>query len=654
MRRPSLGARFTLSIGLVILAASALVFAGVYRLQEEQALAQLDTQAKALLSQMVVLRQWVADYGGVWTTQAGDYWWTERAGYYQKTPAMVTKELSSRSDALGYYRFHITSLKLKNPENAPNDFEREALHGFEVNPVPVGDVEPVGNARMYRYMIPLRTSAACLQCHGEQGYQVGDVRGGLSVLVPMAAMEETLAQNRLALALAAGALVAIVMAILYLLIARLIVRPIHQLRVVTVAVGQGNYDVSCAIRTGDELQVLGEAVNQMVHGLKRSHAELHQKIERRNRELASFSNITLMTSQSAALDDVLRGALDETVAVMHVDGGAIHLWDDDRSALTLAATNGLPSKMARLWERHTPVAELAEQPRLIADVPTDSRAVDRVLQENGYRALASIPLKSKNRVLGVMHLLARAARQFTDEDSALLACIGNQIGMAVENTRYTERVEQMAIIEERSRLAREIHDSLAQALGYLNLKTEMLEGTIARGELDGAAREIADVRRVVRDACYDVRESIDGLRTRLSDGAGLFPATAAYLHEFGQRSGLLTEYSVADGEVRLPPVVETEVLRIIQEALANVRKHAQASRVRVAIETVEGASRIVVADDGRGFDLNALDQAQHFGLRIMRERAESLGGTFHVESAPARGTIVTVQVPVTHAKGAQE
>jgi signal transduction histidine kinase len=96
------------------------------------------------------------------------------------------------------------------------------------------------------------------------------------------------------------------------------------------------------------------------------------------------------------------------------------------------------------------------------------------------------------------------------------------------------------------------------------------------------------------------------------------------------------------------------VLRIIQEALANVRKHAQASRVRVAIETVEGASRIVVADDGRGFDLNALDQAQHFGLRIMRERAESLGGTFHVESAPARGTIVTVQVPVTHAKGAQE
>ncbi|MBI5652272.1 MAG: DUF3365 domain-containing protein [Chloroflexi bacterium] len=166
--RLNLGARFTLSIGLVILAASAFVFASVYRLQEEQTLAHLDTQARALLTQMVVLRQWVAEYGGVWTMQPGDSFAEISNGYYLKTPAMVTKELSKRSDALGYYRFHITSLNLKNPDNAPTEAEREALIRFENHPSPLSELETVDGAQMYRYMIPLETAQSCLRCHGDQ------------------------------------------------------------------------------------------------------------------------------------------------------------------------------------------------------------------------------------------------------------------------------------------------------------------------------------------------------------------------------------------------------------------------------------------------------------------------------------------------------
>jgi signal transduction histidine kinase len=110
---------------------------------------------------------------------------------------------------------------------------------------------------------------------------------------------------------------------------------------------------------------------------------------------------------------------------------------------------------------------------------------------------------------------------------------------------------------------------------------------------------------------------------------------------------LVAEYVVADGEIHLSPLAETEVLRIIQEALMNVRKHAQASRVRVMIKSEGGAAHIEIADDGRGFDLNTLPPAQHFGLRIMRERAERLGGTFQVESAPGQGTRVTVRLAPT-------
>jgi len=640
--RLNLGARFTLSIGLVILAASALVFASVYRLQEEQTLAHLDTQARALLTQMVVLRQWVAEYGGVWTAAPGDSYAESRDGYFLKTPAMVTKELSKRSDALGYYRFHITSLNLKNPDNAPTTAEREALIRFENHPAPLSELESVDGAQMYRYMIPLETAQSCLRCHADQGYKVGDVRGGLSVLVPTADTEKTLAANRNALILAAIALVASVMIILYWLIARVIVRPIHQLRAVAVAVGRGDYDAACAIRTGDELQTLGDSLNEMVRGLKQSHEQLHQKIAQRNRELATISNIALTISQSAGLDDVLRGALDETVAVMQVEGGVIQLLDDTEPSL--AVTSGISSKLATAL--HGENIEIPAQPFFVADLQNDTRSSSRVIFESGCRAWAGAPLKSKNRALGALHLFARAPRHFTSDDIALLECIGNQIGVAVENARNAQRVEQMAIVEERNRLAREIHDSLAQALGYLNLKTEMVEGAIERGEIESARTEVADVRRVVRDACYDVRESIDGLRTRWSDGSGLIPAVAAYVHEFGQRAGLLTEYVVADGDVRLAPVVQAEVYRIIQEALTNVRKHARASRVRVAIKSSEGAMRIEIVDDGRGFDQDSISEQQHFGLRIMRERAESLGGTFQIESAAGKGAHIIVQVPL--------
>lgn len=643
--RTSLGARFTLGIGLVILLTSALVFACIYRLQEDQAVAQLDIQARSLLTQMVVLRQWVADYGGVWTLHPGDYWWVERNGFYQKTPAMVTKELSKRSDNLGYYRFHITSLKLKNPENAPDDFERQALQAFESNPVPVAMVETTASGlRIYRYMIPLQTTEACLQCHGDQGYKVGDIRGGLSVLVPMAAVEDGLARNRQMLALASGALVAIVMFILYVLISKVIVRPVRQLHAVAVAISRGNFDITCDIRTGDELQTLGEAVNDMVQRLKQSHQDLCRQIEQRKRELATIANIALIISQDTDLEDMLRDILEETIAVTGVDGGSLHLLDEQSGSPILTTTSHLSSKLVAAL--HCEELPVAEQPYFVADAGANSSTQVHPFLSAGYRAWAGVPLRSKNRVLGILHLFSQMPHTFTLEDMALLQCIGNQIAVAIENVRNAQRVEQMAILEERNRLACEIHDGLAQALGYLNVKTDMIEGMLRRGEWADAQAELADVRRVIRDACYDVRESIDGLRTRLSDRSGLIPAAAAYLHEFGQRSGLLTEYAVSDGDMRLAPVVEAEAFRIIQEALTNIRKHAKARRVRLAIRTVEDMAHIEIEDDGRGFDPNSLPASRHFGLRIMRERAEHLGGTFHIESSPGKGTRLTVKVPM--------
>ena len=652
--RLSLGARFTLNIGLVVILTTLLVFVNIYRLQERQALEYLETQAEALLTEMVVLREWVAGYGGVWTTRPGEIYLDERDGFYRKTPAMVTKELSHLSDSKGFYHFHITSLRLKNPDNAPDSFEHAALLAFERDPAPVSRIEEVDGQRVYRYMIPLWAEPACLQCHAVQGYQVGDIRGGLSVFLPTAEVDAALAQSRASLVGASLVLVVGVMAVLYLLTRRLVIGPLGQLQAMAVAIGQGDYSARCNLHTGDELEMLGQTFNEMAARLKSSRDALQSRVEQRTQELAALSDVALTISRAGALEDVLAEALETVVQVTRAHGGAVHL-TEEQGELRLAAYRGLEASVTACLESSKPDAGFIGQvvrtgePTHIPDLA--SQAWEQAYPGHtcsvlaaDYRSLVAVPLRSRDRTLGALTLLHQVPEGFSSETVQFLICIGHQLGVAVENARFHERTEQLAILEERHRIARELHDSLAQTLGWLNLKTEMLADSLEHGKTARAKTEIEAIRRVVRDACYDVRESIDGLRTRPADG--LVATAAAWVSEFGRRSGLLTEFRAADGEVRLPPVVETEALRILQEALTNVRKHAQAQRVRVSLQVSRESAELIIEDDGRGFVYNFNQDHDHFGLRIMRERAERLGGHLRIKTAPGRGTQVTVHLPL--------
>jgi two-component system nitrate/nitrite sensor histidine kinase NarX len=255
-----------------------------------------------------------------------------------------------------------------------------------------------------------------------------------------------------------------------------------------------------------------------------------------------------------------------------------------------------------------------------------------------------VPLNSRSRTLGIITLFSAEPASFSPEIMQLLACIGHQLGVAVENARYHQSVEQIAILEERTRISRELHDSLAQTLGWLSIKTEILEEDLHLGEIEKSAADMKAIRRVVRDACYDVRESIDGLRSRPT--GDLTVTAAAWISEFRQRSGLITDFRAMDGGMRLSPIIETELLRILQEALTNVRKHAQAKRVQIDLHIKGSCAELVIEDDGRGFEYMADQDAGHFGLRIMRERAERLGGSFQIDTTREEGTHITVLLPL--------
>jgi signal transduction histidine kinase len=214
------------------------------------------------------------------------------------------------------------------------------------------------------------------------------------------------------------------------------------------------------------------------------------------------------------------------------------------------------------------------------------------------------------------------------------------------NLNIRRRIEREAIIEERRRIAREIHDGVAQSLGYLNLKTKTASDLVSENNTVRALTEMNEIRKVVQDTYEDIRESIDQLSTEIRN-LPMIPTMANYIQEFGNNNGIKVEFSYPRPFPELSPVAELQLLRITQETLTNVRRHAQASETEIRLENSGDSVELIVKDDGQGFTLSDLEESPpgYHGLNIIKERAESLGGYVNISTAPGEGTAIMVSLP---------
>jgi len=215
------------------------------------------------------------------------------------------------------------------------------------------------------------------------------------------------------------------------------------------------------------------------------------------------------------------------------------------------------------------------------------------------------------------------------------------------NLNIRRRIEREAIIEERRRIAREIHDGVAQSLSYLNLKTKSVSDLLTSKDNVQALTELNEIREVVKDTYEDIRESIDQLSTEIKS-VSILAALGNYVREFSSNNGIPVQFEISKPFARLSPVAELQLLRIAQEALTNVRRHAMASNVDVKLRNTADAVEMIVKDDGKGFNLEELEEYPpgYHGLAIIKERAEGLGGNVIIATAPGEGTEIKVQLPV--------
>jgi len=215
------------------------------------------------------------------------------------------------------------------------------------------------------------------------------------------------------------------------------------------------------------------------------------------------------------------------------------------------------------------------------------------------------------------------------------------------NLNIRRRIERDAIIEERRRIAREIHDGVAQSLSYLNLKTKSASDLLTSKDTVQALTEINDIRQVVQDTYENIRESIDQLSTEIRS-VSILAALGNYVREFSSNNGIPVKFEISRPFARLSPVAELQLLRIAQEALTNVRRHAMASGVELTLRNTVDTVEMIIKDNGKGFNLEELEEYPpgYHGLTIIKERAEGLGGNLYITTAPGQGTEIKVHLPV--------
>jgi len=261
---------------------------------------------------------------------------------------------------------------------------------------------------------------------------------------------------------------------------------------------------------------------------------------------------------------------------------------------------------------------------------------------HGLAHHATIPLSFQGKPLGIMNITAPKMRRLTAEELRLLGTIGLQVGVAIERARLAEESAMLARADERTRLAREIHDTLAQGLTALALQIETALRNVGR-DPDRVRERLEKALATARSNLDEARRSVENLRAGALAGKPLVQALAALAREFTSESGIRVEFE-SNGACELSLPVEAELYRISEQALANVRQHANARTVRMTIACTRRYATLTIADDGAGFDVRRVAAGRH-GIEGMRERARIAGGTLRITSRRRKGSTVVARVP---------
>ena len=386
-----------------------------------------------------------------------------------------------------------------------------------------------------------------------------------------------------------------------------------------------------------------------------SSAEKAGDLERLNHELSVLNGIARELNRSVNLDQALRFTLSQVAELLGLRTGWIWLIQDSSPEPYLAAAQNLPPALANEPRRmdgsgYCYCLDTYKKGDLggaaNVNVLTCSRLDGLVDGTDGLRYHASIPLYAGEKKLGVMNVASPGWRGLDPDDLQLLNTVGDLLSIAVERARLFEKSARLGAVEERNRLAREIHDTLAQNLTATGLQIESAEALLETGsDPEKIRKALARALSLTQSNLDEARRSVLDLRAAPLEGRSLAEALKVLVNRWETGTGVAARFQAVNGSRPIPPRVEAALYRMGGEALANVARHANARRATVRLVATPDTVNLLVEDDGNGFDPSRVPEDRH-GLVGMKERIEMLGGVLGVDSRPLGGTRVEATVPL--------
>ena len=408
---------------------------------------------------------------------------------------------------------------------------------------------------------------------------------------------------------------------------------------------------------GDVVTLLTFIGEIFVNALERKR---YNDTERRRQLAEGLRDILSILNANQPLGETLNHIVAQARRLLGSDSIALFRLDPENETLRIQASDGLtPDYVANMivpvgrgavgravLQRTPVVVSEPTVPRAELDAFPISPAARPLLEPvvEQFKVLVGIPLVLKNQVYGAITLYYTTQREISEEETRLAVTFADQAALAIENAQLREQAERAAALGERSRLARELHDSVTQSLYSVTLYAEAAARLMTSGAHAQAAEHLRELRDTAQEALREMRLLIFELRPPALEKTGLAAALQARLDGVETRGGMKAELRV-EGEEHLAPRVQEELYHIARETLNNALKHSNAHSVQVHLEFLDDSTRLEICDDGAGFESEEIQDSGGLGFKGMNERAQRIGGDLTIESAPGKGTRVRIKVP---------
>jgi two-component system nitrate/nitrite sensor histidine kinase NarX len=403
-----------------------------------------------------------------------------------------------------------------------------------------------------------------------------------------------------------------------------------------------------------DINALGDRLEALSLDMQSEVAKQTQRIQQKTHSLEILYDIAANINAARDLEDLLTRFLHTLKDVVDARAGTVRMLTREGD-MQLIASSGLDAEVVK-QEQLVSVdrclcGQAAQRGEVYAlnDLNACGQFVGRPFFDNDQVEMIAVPLCYRGKVLGVYNLFTEHRGLVEREDMKnLLTSIGHHLGMAIEKARLDEEANLLSIMEERTRLANELHDSLAQSLASLRFQVRVLDETLHSGKESALWQELEIIENSIDEAYTELRELIAHFRAPV-DKRGLIPAVEQAVERFRRNSDIRAFLQLEWNDTKLPAEIEIQVLRIVQEALANIRKHSEANAVRVLMRAGKDKQYMVmIEDDGIGIQNKVMEggPGEHLGLNILQERAARIGGDLKIESEPGEGTRVTLRFPM--------